>query len=440
MTRLEKDEVCVTASDLKHLFKRSAKKLKKTALFFGIVAFFYLALQDPLYHATALFKQTGQKADPKISLKAFLQGSAFNSSEQNALSVMRSRKFLRRVVSERGLQMNVKTQGVLSRAFFNLARNLKSECRLPLDDVEQFEFRDVEYTKERAASLYLEFVDDKHFELYDQKTRVAFGACGERILSPSLAFTLTKRPSFVDVRKKYLITVTPWTDCVEQLLKRFAIKPEKRDPALLLLSFSANDRKGAESFLNDVMKSFQQELEEENRSLYEAHTRYLEKRQQEVFFGLDQVLLSQVSYMKKNLKESGFAQLKEEIKLLEPPRQKYLNRLFEIDLDLKRLEKHRLARNEKSFASYGKLGQKVAVLRPLAELGRAEKSSLARESLQAINLATSQKLYEEYQREYDALSALSRQLAFVKEGVFEPTFELSALSSVLSDPVSNEMI
>jgi hypothetical protein len=96
-----------------------------------------------------------------------------------------------------------------------------------------------------------------------------------------------------------------------------------------------------------MMSAYQSYLKQENEELSDAQLAYLERRQDELSSKLDRVLQDQAAYLKENLGESGFIGLKEEVEMLAVPKEAYTTRLFDLEMEERRLEKRGdLAANE----------------------------------------------------------------------------------------------
>ena len=117
--------------------------------------------------------------------------------------------------------------------------------------------------------------------------------------------------------------------------------PQKQDKNILSLSYAHPDRHTAARFLNVMMASYHDYLKKENDELASAQLAYLDKRQAELTSSLDRVLDEQSNYMKENLGRDGFVGLKEEVEMLAIPKQAYTSKLFDLEVEEKRLEKER---------------------------------------------------------------------------------------------------
>jgi len=236
----------------------------------------------------------------------------------------------------------------------------------------------------------------------------------------------------LQIGKAYPLTFTPISDLAQTLKKRLEIKPAKMDGHLLHLTFSDRNRHLASRFINQLTNSYQDFLKKENEEIVSAQIAYLNKRQKELSLSLEETFHEHKHYLENNLKESGFIGLAQEIEILSVPKQEYLSRLFEIELELKRLESTSFAKKiepsldgaifESKMCSTNILQNSLSALAYKKKIGR-ENAEFIKDSsckIPLINLGSLQELYQNAQEELSTVHAQIRQFIHVQEQMQTP--------------------
>ena len=339
------------------------------------------------------------------------------------------------------------------------------EMGISPSDRDHFVFQDVHLDGERAEKLFLQFEEGRGYKVFNaKKEEIKCAQIGDKVVLGALRFSLVKTPKNISYKKLYSLQISPWQPLVQSFLRKLQIKPIKQDKNVLQMTFVHTDRHLSALFLNQLMTVYVRHLKEENEQLADAQLAYLEKRQTELAAHLDRTLEEQTHYLQENLGESGFVGLKQEIDMLAIPKQAYTSKLFDMELELKRFEKkiadndkeqeeirsQDLAKRKESLdeqqspfeAQQHLLQNRLTALDVRAALFSPVREARAdlKNDLQGINLETAQNLYVQYNNSLDAIQSQIRQLLFLRDQIHEPTFELSSLSSLLTDAVSQKMV
>ena len=523
---MESKDLFFTGKDVKRLFKRKKKFYVKFFLSSFFVALALYLFQAPRYKATAVFRQASQPKDQKELIRSFLQSSSLLPSEGSAKSIFESRTLLKEVVEFLGLQIQSPSQ-----RFLPLKDSLFAEMGFKIPDRKLFHFSHVFSGVEEKASFFLIFLNDHTFEVLNRKKqKISLGRIGEPVQYENTSFVLEQISEKVKVGNLYPLELYPWTDTVKKMLANLEVKKSKADENVLQLTFVSPDATTSASALNCLMQFYQNYIKQENEDLSRVHKEYLGRRQKELLFEFEQSLEKHRDFLSESLAASGFMTLKQEVDLLEKPSEEYLNRLYDLDLQLSRLvsskeskgqnerkkkgnqvsslekvygskelqclevdlQERKAARGEtrsiqkllaflesknssefkgqwpkdlsstliagledlsKSLTVYRSLQsekdpllfldiqQKKVVLKERVEeeLGKKQ-GGQSFEELEGMSPETIQKLYIEYNQQLDSLRVYIEQLSDVKEQILLPHFEITSLSGLLTDSVSQEMI
>ncbi len=419
----EKDYIVFTFTDMKHLFLRHRKKILTIAGCFGLLAFLFLLVQPIQYQVEATFRQANRQGDNLSTMKKVVQQLAPSGSESSMIAIMQCNEVIKDVVERLGLQVVCSSDSLLMKALRRVAQNIYLGLGGTLSDPDRFCFTDVSYSGEKPLPLFLKLKDREVFQLFDENNQLL----GEKKLGEPLAFstgqlTLTSAPKNVKIGSFYSLSVSPWMDVINHLRPRLKITPHKLDKNILQLVFLHRDRILGAAFLNRLMLSYQDYLKRENDEFCQQQLQYLKKRQEELAAYYDEALVDHAAYLKQNLVDNGFIGFEEEITTLSEPKTFYTTKLFEVDLELKRL--------------YDSM--QMNLLAHTDE--KNEEPQKTSDEFLGLNLTTAQQLLVEYTRQRDSLQAQIRELFFLREQLPKPGFEVSSLGSLVDDGVIREQV
>lgn len=311
---------------------------------FFCVLFLY-CFQVPKYKATAVFKQASHIKDQKEWMRSFLQARVLPNSEGNAKSIFESNTLLKEVVEFLGLQIESPPQRLCC-----LKDNFLLELGFKIPDRRLFYFSNVHSEVEEIVPFFLVFLEGFSFEVLNRKKeKVAFGKVGELVQYENTSFTIDRVSEKVKYNKLYPLSISPWADTVKKMVKNLEVKKSKSDEGVLHLSFLSGHAKSSADALNCLMKFYQNHIKKENEEISKIQREYLGKRQQELGLEFEQSLENHRNFLSQSLKASGFLTLKQEVDLLEKPSEEYLNRLYDLDLQINRFTSSKTDQKEKEY-------------------------------------------------------------------------------------------
>jgi len=332
------NEIFFTLADVKYLLLKHIKNICKIGLIvFCTIFIALLFVSSPKYEAEAFFNQVPDKFEEKISVTGLLLGGQNNVS--SALSLMKTPCFMRYVVEKDGMNFFY-SRSSTTKIFERVYDNVRVLLKKPLQEREDFEFKDTFSAQEFGSFFYLRFIEENRFEIFDNLNHLLTkGQIGEPVVLPKLRFTLTSQPSFVKKNKSYKIIVDFWFNTANSLTSGVTIVPQKSNVNLLKLTYCNRNRNRAISILDSVMNQYVLYLKRENEDFRKNQFLYLEKKQQELSLSFERSLDEYVAYVNDSIKKKGFINLgHESISLLEP-QQKYLSDLFALDLKKSAVDK-----------------------------------------------------------------------------------------------------
>ncbi len=446
------DSILITSYDLKRLFVRHLPQLKILALILFCLTCVLLLLQKPQYLAKASFKHLDKQNDFSPFAKEIFKELSMPSNNAPIFSVMHSNRVLKSAIEQLGMHITADSFSLhpidlLKRAI----ENLGSEWGRKPKDPDSFCFHSVSFAGEKPYFFYVKPLSSKSYQILDkQKKLIAQGELGKTLFLPEVAIVLHAFPKAVVQQKLYRFRIIPWISAVEQVRKAFEIRSHKLDKNVFTLYFKHADRNLASQFLNQVMLCYQDYYRKENEEICETQVAYLEKRQDELIKQFDSALKEHVVYLKKNIAESGCMGFSNELDILATPQNLFNSKLFDVDLELKRLESlydNTLLSSKESSSKQSAEKPHLLSFKDNLELSLIDRDLEERRlpiredskdtlDCDALTLQSAKALYLQYTEKKDASETSLRERTYLRDRLNDPDFELSSLSTFLPDPVS----
>lgn len=495
------DDIYISWDDLKRVYQKKKRKITCIALAGALVSFSYFFFKPPTFQASATFKQAASRAESGFDLKKLARTLSGSPSEASTTPLMLSRTVLAKTVEELGLQAVVEQRGFLTKKFLACRDNLLAEFHRDLPLQEEFQFKNVSYPGEKPRQFFLRFSSPDAFELLDpHHEKLSSGLLHQKVACEELTFILTQTPANLKIGTLYPLSILPRNSVIQEVKSRVSVKPLKEDKNILAISFRDAHRQKAAAFVNTLMKKYEEFLIEENKTVLGAQLKYLDQRQNELNTKLDADIKDHVAMLKKSLVDQGFMGVEQEMDSILEPLQIYRTRLNEIEVETAGLEQ-RLSQADSPVDSSFKLAhqfgknlaeqienvsgflQKMEKNEPLDSSAlaaffkdRPEKHlqtddqrkeeltahlrmlmqhlSLRQKNLQessayldkiesdfsGMTLEASRDLFQQYCRQLDDLQAQLKQVVFFRDHLHEPHFEISTLSNVLNDSVTQQLV
>ncbi|MBS0649414.1 MAG: hypothetical protein JSS10_09370 [Verrucomicrobia bacterium] len=495
------DDIYISWDDLQRIFQKKKRKIIRAALLGGLFSLAYFLFTPPTFQASATFKQASSRPESGFDLKKLARSLSGSPSEASTTPLMLSRTVLAKTVEELGLQARISRQGSLTKKFLACRDNLLAELSRDLPLREEFQFKNVSYEREKPCQLFLRFSSPDSFEILDRDHKtLGSGLLHQKVACDGLSFILTQTPGALKIGTLYPLSILPCQSVIQEVKSRVSVKPLKEDKNILAISFRDSHPQKAAVFVNTLMKKYEEFLIEENKTVLGAQLKYLDQRQNELNAKLDADIKDHVAMLKKSLVDQGFMGVEQEMDSILEPLQIYRTRLNEIEVETAGLEQ-RLSQTDSPADSSFKLAQQFG--KNLAEqmenvsllLQKVEKNepldssalaaifkdrlerahptddpkkeeltahlqtlmqhlSLRQKNLQessayldkiesdfsGMTLEASRELFQQYCRQLDDLQAQLKQVVFFRDHLHEPHFEISTLSNVLNDAVTQQLV
>lgn len=434
----------ITLYDLKRILIQRTARLKKIALLAFVLVFFWVLFQKPHYLAKASFKHLGKSTDLSQLAKDLFKDPSLVSDRAPLFAVMHSNRVLKSVIEELGMQIRQKKSladwHLLQRAY----DTLKSDCTIKPADPDCFHFRTVSFPGEKPYAFYLKPITHTEFEIWDSQSKfLDKGEVGKMLHLPACSFVVRAFPQDILLEKVYAFRIEPWMKTVERARRSFEVRAHQLEKNVFSLYFKHSDRHLAAEFLNLVMESYRDFYKEENEEICVHQLGYLEKRQNELIAQFDSALKEHVAYLKRDIYESGCMGFSHQLDILAEPHNQFNAKLFDVDLELKRVASLYAKADPKTEAADIPAAYKTAVDQSIhgdLEAKRMIARTPAQEApildCDALTLQSAKALYLQYTEKKDRSESALRDRIFLRERISDPDFELSSLSTFLTDPVS----
>lgn len=448
----------ILLGDIGEILRRHKKTIMTSALGLALIAFSLGVTRDVLYLGEATFRDKA-KADSGVrqSMSDFFLGSG-EKNDSEAVSAMRSARLMEELIRRRGLQgtVNEKT------ASFPLLRTIQENLRVEwaylmkkkvpaLPEKEKvIAIADIQYHGELYIPLELTFLDETTYQVKEGSE----GQLGHPYVGDTFRFTLNKVGGEPLEGRTFLVRLDPLKNVAKDLAQVLIAKTDSDDRSLIRIKNLHPDRQEAAQFVNTLMEIYQDYLRQEHDRIAKAQLTYLETRENEIALSLKKVMEDHATSLQNDLVASGFTDSKKELEFLTGQLLQFTHKLTEIELDQKRLARAL----EGDFASFDPSARGTAdapiineMLQKMRELKMGQESlvvaladkevkSNASDEYLGVGLQTAKEIYVALSRERQENDSTLKQLDFVLKELVQPEFEITSLTALLHDPVSQEKI
>ena len=238
------DGIILTLGDLKGLYFRYFSQLRKVALLCGLSMFLFLLIRDPLYKAEATFQKYGKEQE-LFSLKEILKGE--DGGDHAILSLMTSRDLLGKAISQLGMQAKVAAPHFFSTPIQRVRDNFLLLIKGKIVEKDLFVFKEIEYAGEPGATVFLKPLSPTSYQILSkEKELLCETEVGAPILfrpkgaSSMVQMTLSRFPNTVEFNHLYSVHISPLSEELRRLEKKFKVGPSKMEKNVLSLTFFAS--------------------------------------------------------------------------------------------------------------------------------------------------------------------------------------------------------
>ncbi len=340
------DAVIFSLSDLFLLCRRKRSRIIFSSLLLTLIACFLTLSKNSVYEVEATFKEKEKNSSSvEGSLSSVLGISPMSSQENEAISLMRSRKLMEPIVKELNLQASIAKRGDSTSLFKRIFNNLRVQwahlrnVKHPIFPDKRTEIicRNIQYDGEVPLVLSVNFISPERFEIRGLDGKVVEKELGERVVFSEGSFALASQGQSSLSGQKFQLVLLPLATVAKGFADSVSISPDEDDKTLLKLEFAHTDRSFAAEFVNKVMESYQQYLIDQNDKHAETQLAYLKKRRKESDKDLREVLTQYAHSLSSDVYQTGFPDSDKEMEFLARAQLNNKQRIMALNLELKRI-------------------------------------------------------------------------------------------------------
>lgn len=309
----------------------------------------YWALSEPhRYTAEGSFREKNHTRGgvASSSITALLMSQAGDTNDSSAVSTMRSRVMMETLVKQLGLQASISLENSQKSLLALMIDNIRLEYALfmnhkvpVLPDPEIYiKASAISYPYEVAQGMKVEFLDDETY-LVKTDSWKAEGVLGHPLQYNDIGFTLSKVGSEPLKGKTFNLLLFPLHATATDLSKLVVILTDKDDQTVLRIRYRNGNRHVAVSFVNSLMKLYQDHIDADHKKMMATQISYLQKRQNEVFEALQDRMQTYAETLSDDFSKLGFIDSQRAMEFLASNQHVIKNKQYAIGLELQRLKK-----------------------------------------------------------------------------------------------------
>ena len=280
------------------------------------------------------------------SILQFLSQGALTAggTENEAYSLIKSRKLLKDVVDKHHLQANLEAhsnrEGWREKMENNFLALKAVYLRSPKPLLEEFccplKVTFLDYPGENFHFLLIDLQEDGRYSVTDRRLSEKF--LGEGMLSvpfqhEEFAFTLDLAfPDNSFATEPFSLEIKPLNSAVKELSNKLGVEPSKDDKSLLKITFSHRDRHLSSAVINSVMEAYQNYLKTYHANLSFKQLDYLNLRRDHSTRNLENLMNKHADYLSKDVYGAGFIDSEKEMEFLALNQHEYKEKLLANEL------------------------------------------------------------------------------------------------------------
>lgn len=455
----------LSLADIKYLLRKWKSTIVRGALVCAALALLLVLLSPVKYTSEATFyekaKSDGVNKNNKNSAALLLLGE---ERESSAIVMLKSDKIVEEAIKKLNLQVTVRPYTLVPRIVTKIFKGLinnppnnisaqwahlsRSVYPLEFHDPSELIVKGVVYDREVPLDLDIRFLSSQAFTVKNSKgIMLGEGQLGLPFNHEDIRFILEANQPLDFNQRRYELAFMPSRKMAEEISSNLKVVSDYKDKSFITLTLTYDTRQGTSALLNAIMDAYQQYLADEHHRVVASQVAYLKERRAAMEGHLASLMHEHAEQLSNHAGN---------LDLLIATQQNLQKKLLTTDLEIKHIQQamgkgsylqaHYISESDPPFVH-----QTVAEIRGLRQQSRARQLALndlpksdqfkeTGQEFQGIDLETANTLYISYCRELQEAEANAIQNQYVIDKVRQPTFELTSLASVLTDPVSSEIV
>lgn len=443
---------------------RSKKLIASLAIGLSAFAFLYYLTSAPVYMIEGTFQDKGKSQSMMSQSFSELIMMGTGKQESEAITFMKSRKLMERVIAAEGGQVYIDS----GKYNFPLMRKIRDNLVLEYadwtrktypviaDPIPAFYAFEVAYQGSYPYSVTLQFDDETHFTVLDPTLKTPLkGELTKPLIHPQFQLTLVSGDNLPLTGRQFDLSLAPMENVLQGIRYLYTIDSDKFDKNLIRIKYVDTDRNRGCAYVNSLMLAYQNYLEDEHHRVSGRQLDYLEKRQTEIVTNLRKVMEDYTLTASADGQTArGFTVLQKESENLGKLQVETHQRLMDIDLECSRIGNMMSGGKCVYYDRYTDRGDPAIInniLQQIRDYERQSDSLLATldephekmetsHEFSGMDLDSAKQLHMEYSKDLSEVQALLKQHTHLINQIQETDFEVCSLGTVLQDPVSAERI
>ncbi len=350
INRDSEERFAMTFSDIMALFRRFKWRILSWAFVFATLGVLFALIKPIRYQAEGTFREKNMASGHSSSMAQALNlSNLMNNSDNEPISIMKSRKLLTSVIEKFHLQANLVAFSDLEGPATLMDYNWKIAKRSFLDKPEPvlpdiccpLKISELSYTGEIPLSFLIFLKEEGRYNVLDKNNPlkvIGEGTLGEPFHFQDLKITFIPTSDQPLTGQILLLDVDSLANTNKEILKFFQVDFVKNDKNLLKITFTHRDRQLAADFVNTIMEEYQAFLKEHHQKVAFKQLDYLNLRRDQLTQHLTGLMRNHADYLSKDLYGAGFIDSPREMEFLAHAQHDYKQKLLVNDLEIKRLE------------------------------------------------------------------------------------------------------
>lgn len=429
-----KEEVVFTFFDLKRFALRHCSRVIKGASLLGFCSFLFFLIQPLHYKHESTLRTLGGQSPSSLKIQELLPQLTGGPSADSAIAILQSKFLIGQVVEELGLQAfctpdswgTILVNRIKNRILFEMGLNVSSQ--------ERFSFSHVVFSGQESLKLLLRYNANGDYELWDRKKNlIGFARVGSPIISSWGTLTLSHLPQRAKSGVFYPLKLFPPEKTLKFWRRKLRVSPSKLDKNLVQLEMVDTGRHLGVQFLNTWMSCYEAFTRKEQEEIYQLQIQSLQQQSQELSSSYQQALFHHAQYLEQNIHDSGGLGYLEEIEALSVPKNGYMSKLLDVDLELKRLYSEGVTASQKNQSMNPMAASRLTAMTAPLRLKETEEFS-------DLNASLASELLIDYNRQKSVLQSQVNELVFLKNQMEKPDFEITSIGGVFEDHVTRDLV
>ena len=337
-------------SDFWQLCKRFKTRIAATVLIAATACAFFSLIQPVEYQAEGTFREKNNKSASLNSsiMDMFVTGGLANSADNEALTILKSKKILHHVIKELGLQgaivplqeRDTYRNRIKDNSVTAYAHLLKKNFPIVADSISELTLSSIIYNQEVPLQFLLHFSSSREgYTLFNNEGKeIGNGKFNQPFVTPLFQFTINGPAAVFEKEELYSLTIYPLNLITAAIQNKLQVENDVKDKNLIKISFRNRNRYLTKQFVNTLMKNYHNYLHDDHRRQAGLQLDYLKEKQNEAEKNLNDLMLTHAFSLSKELNTRGFADSGKEMEFLAKSQHEFKERLISNELEIKRLK------------------------------------------------------------------------------------------------------